>query len=185
LYNEQDRVLSVLKKLSSLPQIDKFILVDDGSTDGSKKLIEHYCDEQIDDRIQFISYPENAGKSFAVLIGLQEVQTEYVLLFDADLIHIDTNEVSFMIESIYAYPRIDMGILRRISSERYIKIFYKELILSGQRMIRTQDLKNIFASDTIDRYQLEVAINKYMKQHKKTTVRYPFSAENTYKHHKR
>ena len=90
-----------------------------------------------------------------------------------------------MIESIYADNRIDMGILRRVSSARHIKLFYRELILSGQRMLRTQDLRDIFADCTIDRYQLEVAINRYMKRHHKTMVRYPFSAENMFKHHKR
>jgi glycosyltransferase involved in cell wall biosynthesis len=55
-----------VKTLSALSQIDKFIVVDDGSTDESKKIIEQYCDKQIDDRIQLISYPDNAGKAHAV-----------------------------------------------------------------------------------------------------------------------
>ena len=47
-------------------------------------------------------------------------------------------------------------------------------------MIRTKDLLNIF-DEKFDRYQLEVAINMYMYNHKKTTVRFPFSAENSFK----
>jgi hypothetical protein len=107
------------------------------------------------------------------------------LLFDADLNDITISQVAIMIESMYTDPSIDMGILRRVSSGWYIKLFYRELILSGQRMLKTKDLHEAFRSHSINRYQLEVALNMYMKQHKKTTVRYPFSADNTYKHHKR
>jgi hypothetical protein len=113
------------------------------------------------------------------------VITPYVLLFDADLFDIKKDEIILMIENMQHNSQIDMGILRRISSDWYIKLFYRELILSGQRMLKTQDLKDAFAATSINRYQLEVAINMYMKRHKKLTLRYPFSAENTFKHHKR
>jgi glycosyltransferase involved in cell wall biosynthesis len=67
-YNEEDRILSVLKKLSSLPQIDAFVLVDDGSTDNSKSLVQEYCHHKNDGRVQLVSYPDNAGKSHAVSV---------------------------------------------------------------------------------------------------------------------
>jgi glycosyltransferase involved in cell wall biosynthesis len=184
-YNEQSRILSVLKKITSLTHVDAIIVVDDWSTDDSAHMIQEYCAQHTNKAIQLISYPHNAGKSHAVYTWLQQVTTPYVLLFDADLTQIQTDEISYMIDSLYAHPRIDMGILRRISSDWYIKLFYRELLLSGQRILRTQDLHDIFASASIHKYQLEVAINAYMKQHRKTTVRYPFSADNTFKHHKR
>gem|GEM_PF-6511689 len=52
------------------------------------------------------------------------------MTFDADLSNIKTNEIELMIESMYQDDRIDMGILRRITSSRYIKLLYRELILS-------------------------------------------------------
>ena len=67
-YNEEDRILSVLKKLSSLPQIDAFVLVDDGSTDNSKSLVQQYCNGMTDGRVQLVSYPDNAGKAHAVSV---------------------------------------------------------------------------------------------------------------------
>jgi hypothetical protein len=70
--------------------------------------------------------------------------------------------------------------LRRIYAKWYIKLFYRELILSGQRIIKTADLHQVFEQN-FERYQLEVAINKFMQDNKKTVVRYPFSAENTFK----
>jgi hypothetical protein len=96
------------------------------------------------------------------------------------LSNIKIHEVIRLIETMYRYPEIDMWILRRIYAKRYIKLLYRELILSWQRMIRTNDLKNVF-KNKFDRYQLEVAINTYMHKNKKTTVRFPFSAENSLK----
>lgn len=115
---------------------------------------------------------------------MQKVQTPYVLLFDADLSNIQIDEIHTMLASINDDPRIDMGILRRIYSSWYIKLFYKELILSGQRILKTQDLKDVFYK-SFDKYQLEVAINMHMEKHKKIIVWYPFSAENVLKHRKR
>ncbi|HCY20562.1 TPA: hypothetical protein DIC40_01640 [Patescibacteria group bacterium] len=83
-----------------------------------------------DKDISLVSYNKNKGKSHAVAEGLKTVTTEYVFLFDADLTNIKINEVTSLIESLYNNPEIDMGILRRIHAKRYIKLLYRELILS-------------------------------------------------------
>ncbi len=183
LYNEQERVLSVLDTLNSISLIDAIIVVNDGSTDHSRQAIQEYASHH--DKITFISYPHNNGKSYAVSRWLQHITTPYVMTFDSDLTHIDPAEIVHMIESMYADPRIDMGILRRISSSWYIKLLYRELVLSWQRMLKTEDLRNIFAHNHISKYQLEVALNMYMEEHHKLTLRYPFSAENIFKYQKR
>lgn len=184
-YNEEARIVSVIETLSSISLIDQIIVVDDGSIDNGKLLVQEYCNQCSNKSIKLISYEQNRGKSYAVSIGLKEVETSYVLTFDADLSHIQPAEILFMIESMYADPHIDMGILRRITSNWYIKLLYRELILSGQRMLKTQDLREVFAHNLINKYQLEVAINMYMEAHHKTTLRYPFSAENVFKYQKR
>lgn len=105
-------------------------------------------------------------------------------MFDSDLKGVKTKEIIYMIENMYKHPEIDMGILRRIHAKRYIKVFYRELILSGQRMLRTNDLKHVF-KEKFERYQLEVAINTFMEKKRKVVVRYPFTGENTFKSDKR
>lgn len=105
-------------------------------------------------------------------------------MFDSDLKGIKINEISYMIKDIYRHPEVDMGILRRIHAKRYIKIFYRELVLSGQRILKTQDLKEIFKKK-FERYQLEVAINAFMQKKRKIVLWYPFTGENTFKSEKR
>jgi glycosyltransferase involved in cell wall biosynthesis len=179
-YNEEKRIWNVLEKLIQISYFDHIILVNDWSTDKGKNIIEKFIDEHRSHSISLISYQENKGKSHAVYEGLQKVDTDYVFLFDADLTNIKIHEIITLIENMYNHPKIDMGILRRIYAKRYIKLLYRELILSGQRMMRTADLLQVF-KEKFDRYQLEVAINTYMYNHKKTTVRFPFSAENSFK----
>ena len=59
----------------------EIICVNDGSTDGSLKILEHYAD--MDKRIKIISQP-NAGQSVARNNGLKHVQGEYISFIDSD-----------------------------------------------------------------------------------------------------
>ncbi|AHB41128.1 Glycosyl transferase family protein [candidate division SR1 bacterium RAAC1_SR1_1] len=179
-YNEEIGILGVLEKLIQIDLFDKIVVVNDGSHDSSPSVVETFIKNNKDKDISLVSYNKNKGKSHAVAEGLKTVTTEYVFLFDADLTNIKINEVTSLIESLYNNPEIDMGILRRIHAKRYIKLLYRELILSGQRMLRADDLRTIF-KEKFERYQLEVAINTYMQNHKKIVVRYPFSGNNSFK----
>jgi hypothetical protein len=51
-------------------------------------------------------------------------------------------------------------------------------------MLRTSDLKKVY-KNKFNKYQLEIAINDFMDRNKKTVIRCPFSAENTFKQNKR
>ncbi len=179
-YNEEQRILWVLEKLIQIPFFDNIITVDDGSTDQWKHVVEQFIKKHPSTHITLVSYTQNQWKSHAVSEWLKKVTTDYVFLFDADLSHIKIEEITRLIQAMYDYPEIDMWILRRIYAKWYIKLLYRELILSGQRMMRTEDLKKVFHKK-FDRYQLEVAINTYMYKHNKTTVRFPFSADNSLK----
>lgn len=183
-YNEEQRIENVLQELSNIPYFDQIILVNDWSTDTSQQLVESFIKKHKKQNILLISYAKNKWKSHAVYEGLQVCHTDYVFLFDADIRNIQIKEIEVLIENMYKNPDIDMWILRRVYAKRYIKILYRELILSGQRMLRTTDLKCVF-QEKVDRYQLEVAINTYMYTHKKTTVRSPYSGNNTFKSEKR
>lgn len=183
-YNEEEGVVEVIKKISSIKQFDEIILVNDGSQDNSLEIVQNFVAKHKNTRIQVVSYKKNQGKAHAIQTGLKKVKTEYVCMFDSDLKKINTKEVTYMIENMFLHPEIDMGILRRIHAKRFIKIFYRELILSGQRMLRTKDLHKIY-EDNFEKYQLEVAINTFMEKNKKIVVRYPFTGENTFKGQKR
>ena len=61
----------------------EFIFVDDGSTDGTLKILKSLA--SADKRVKYISFSRNFGKEAAIYAGLQKSTGEYVAMMDADL----------------------------------------------------------------------------------------------------
>lgn len=59
----------------------EFIIVDDGSTDTSKEIIEKY---KSDRRIYFLNQRENQGQANAFNLGIQKAECEIVCFIDSD-----------------------------------------------------------------------------------------------------
>ena len=83
IYNEEKTILELLKKVSILKKKCSLevIVVNDGSSDSSKKIIE----ENQRFYSKFISLSKNTGKGKAVIEGLKNCTNDYVLIQDADL----------------------------------------------------------------------------------------------------
>lgn len=80
VYNEQETVKTILKKLVKVKTVDEVVVVDDGSTDDTWSQIQQINSK----KIKSFSKP-NQGKGSAVRSGLQHVTGDYVLIQDADL----------------------------------------------------------------------------------------------------
>ena len=84
VYNEEKTVAQVLKRLSNtkVENVEyEIIAINDGSTDGSKELLEknkNYI-------TTLIHNERNSGKGFSVREGLKVATGEYILFQDADL----------------------------------------------------------------------------------------------------
>ena len=84
VYNEEGTIRPILKKINELKinNIDfEVIIINDGSTDNSVKIIK----ENNELYNQFINLEKNSGKGFAIKSGLKLVTGDYVILQDADL----------------------------------------------------------------------------------------------------
>ena len=80
LYELTDRLVNTLDPLGLSYEI---ILMDDGSTDGSRALIEQL--HQKDARIQAIFLSRNFGHQIAITAGLHHVSGKVVAIMDGDL----------------------------------------------------------------------------------------------------
>lgn len=82
VFNEAPTIKKIINLVQSqsLPKITKeIIVVDDGSTDGTTKIIKSIPN------IKKVFLPKNLGKGAAIRAGLKQVTGDYVLIQDADL----------------------------------------------------------------------------------------------------
>ena len=84
VYNERERVERAIAEVLDTPLPTQFelIVVDDGSTDGTREILHN---GSWDSRVRLLEHPENQGKGAAVQTALSQAQGEYSAIFDADL----------------------------------------------------------------------------------------------------
>lgn len=171
-FNEGTKPIYVVECILKINNISKIIIVDDGSTDKSTYEIL---------RVKFpqtttIRLEKNSGKANAVKEGLKHVKSEYVFLFDGDHTNIKSDEIENAIQKINNNSKIDMIILRKLKDDTVVvsRYFRHDTIFSGERILRKNDLEEIYKSNFSD-YQIEVAINTYMMKNKKIVYWMPSS----------
>ena len=84
VYNERERVERAIAEVLDTPLPTEFelIVVDDGSTDGTREILRG---GNWDGRVRLFEHPENRGKGAAVQTALASAEGEYSAIFDADL----------------------------------------------------------------------------------------------------
>lgn len=80
-FNEAATVGEIVKRVLASPHTAELVIVDDGSTDGTRDLLGALDDP----RVRVVLQPENQGKGAAIRRGFQEAQSDFVIVQDADL----------------------------------------------------------------------------------------------------
>jgi len=106
VFNEEKTIKLVLDKIASinLPCQKEIIVVDDGSTDGTRKEILRYIDiKKLREKIKYIRHKINQGKGAAVRNGVKMASGDYILIQDADLEY-NPEEIPKLLSVILACP---------------------------------------------------------------------------------
>jgi glycosyltransferase involved in cell wall biosynthesis len=84
VYNERERVEKAIAEVlaTELPTDFELIVVDDGSTDGTREILRG---RGWDNRVRLYEHEFNQGKGAAIRTGLTHATGDYAAIFDADL----------------------------------------------------------------------------------------------------
>ncbi len=83
VFNERATVEQILQQVRDTGLADRIIVVDDASTDGTRELLEEIAAR--DSRLALHLHDRNRGKGAALRTGFSKVETDLVLVQDADL----------------------------------------------------------------------------------------------------
>jgi len=125
-HNEEENLTILYARLKQVMELvgDSFelVLVDDGSTDRTYKLLAEIA--AVDSRVLIVKLRRNYGQTLALSAGFDHASGEYILAMDGDLQH-DPNDIPAFLEKLdegydvvsgWRKTRIDNFLLRRLPS---------------------------------------------------------------------
>ena len=137
VYNEVENLLRVegalLNYIPNSPKTTAILFVNDGSTDGSEKLIMEICKRNKD--FHYISFEKNHGLSSALKAGFDWVETPLLGYMDSDL-QTNPEDFNLLLQHIDNYDLVT-GI-RTGRKDSFIKSFSSKMA-NGFRRLFTQD----------------------------------------------
>ena len=118
IYNEENTILELLRRLDKLKFSTfkkEIIVIDDGSSDNTRKILEDH--KNLYDKIYFNQ--KNEGKGSAVRLGLNKSKGDYIVIQDGDLEYDPNDLIKF--EKVFLSFQADGIIGSRFSYDQYIR----------------------------------------------------------------
>ena len=118
-YNERNTVRALVDRVLASPFVAEVILVDDGSTDGTRALYDGITDP----RVQVTLHNVNQGKGAALRTGFAAATSAFVIIQDADLEY-DPAEYPKLLEPLIAERAGAVYGSRFVSSEPHRVLYF-------------------------------------------------------------
>jgi glycosyltransferase involved in cell wall biosynthesis len=162
--NEEERIGAVLTVLTTYPDIQKVIVVDDNSTDSTKEVAKQFP-------VKLIVRKKSRGKGSAVKYALKYVRTEIVLLCDADLIGLEHKHVRALVRPVQKSGNImTVAMLDKYwqfgSNTIKESLMFLYLLINGTRALLTRHLRKASAHELFENYGIEPVLNFYCRKNK-------------------
>lgn len=161
-FNEAKNLFRVLDVVRRVSELEKIVIVDDGSTDGTINIANHYV--ELDPRAIALNLPSNLGKASALLAGVRFLQTDFVIFLDADLLGLCPHHL------LQLYGPLEAG-----QCEMSIALFRHGRILtsaahrltpnlSGQRGLLREEAAHALILLAETRYGVEIGLTAYARE---------------------
>jgi glycosyltransferase involved in cell wall biosynthesis len=136
-FNEKATVETVVDQVLASPWTAEVLVVDDGSTDGTRDILAGLSHP----RLRVLLQPENRGKGAALRRGFAEATADYVIVQDADLEY-DPREYGVLIQPLEDGLADVVYGSRFVSSAPHRVLYYWHSV--GNRFLTT--LSNMFTN---------------------------------------
>jgi glycosyltransferase involved in cell wall biosynthesis len=136
-YNERDTVAAVVARVLASPWTAEVVVVDDGSTDGTREILGGLAEH----RVRVLFQPYNQGKGAALRRGYAEATAPLVIVQDADLEY-DPGEYGALVQPLLSDDADVVFGSRFISSRPHRVLYFWHSV--GNRFLTT--LSNVFTN---------------------------------------
>ena len=134
VYNGAEYIENSLKSMfNQTYQNYKILVVNDGSTDNTLEILKKYPD------VEVISYEKNRGISYALNLGIENIDTDYIIRMDADDIS-HYKRIELQVKFMENNPNVFMSGFTAINAEDVTdnkwEVTFKEKKLTTQNELR-------------------------------------------------
>lgn len=162
VFNEETTIEDVIKACVEHNPDSEVLVIDDGSTDATQKLVME-LNKSLEFR--YINLKENQGKSYAMAVGVEEASNDIILFFDADVTEIKKEHFERILMPLQT-DEADMVLGQ--PSETLIDYRINPFKgLTGERALYKKDIVPILDDIRDISFGVETYINLYFKAHGK------------------
>ncbi|MEI8345636.1 MAG: glycosyltransferase family 2 protein, partial [Candidatus Omnitrophota bacterium] len=161
VYNERRTIERILGLVKSVPVDKEIIVVDDGSSDGTREILKKsFCDQT---PFRVLLHQTNQGKGQAIRTGIAAAQGDAIIIQDADMEY-DPMDYIPLLEAIQTH-KVNVVYGSRFMNKHKVTYAWHRFVnwsltaftnvLYGSRLIDMETCYKLFRAETLRGFTLE------------------------------